>query len=115
MPNGNTFTGFSSSNVVGSFNNGWNFKRNVEDTTGVFFPASGYRNSSNGSLRVVGSYSNVWLSSASNQNTACSLLFSPSGVIPQYNVRRAYGYSVRPVKDTNRKDDKTLITTIRIN
>ena len=43
MPNGNTFTYFSTSNVVGSFNNGWYFKRNAEDTTGVFFPASGNR------------------------------------------------------------------------
>ena len=43
VPNGNTFTGFSTSNIIGSFSNGYTFKKNSSDTTGIFFPASGYR------------------------------------------------------------------------
>lgn len=99
MPNGNTFTYFSVSNVVGSFNNGWYFKRNADDTTGVFFPAPGYRSSSNGSLGNVGSIGSVWLSSASSQINAYSLYFISSNVYPQNNDRRSIGLSVRPVQE----------------
>ena len=99
MPNGNTFTYFSTSNVVGSFNNGWYFKRNAEDTTGVFFPASGYRYYSDGSLYSVGSYGYAWPSSAYSQNSAYYLSFSSSSVDPQNYDTRSYGYSVRPVQE----------------
>ena len=99
MPNGNTFTYFSTSNVVGSFNNGWYFKRNADDTTGVFFPASGYRDYSNGLLNFVGSRGYVWLSSAYSQNLANNLRFLSNYVDPQGSYYRASGYSVRPVWD----------------
>ena len=99
MPNGNTFTYFSDSNVVGSFNNGLYFKRNAYDTTGVFFPASGYRLNSDGSLKSVGSNGYVWLSSAESQNYAYGLNFLSSYVKPQRNSYRAYGRSVRPVQE----------------
>lgn len=100
MTNGNTFTYFSTSNVVGSFNNGWYFKRNAEDTTGVFFPASGFRDNLNGSLGYVGSFGCVWLSSANRQNSAYYLNFGSSNVDPQYYYYyRAHGYSVRPVQE----------------
>ena len=99
MPNGNTFTYFSTSNVVGSFANGWKFKRYSGDTVGVFFPVSGYRNYSDDSLRGVGSYSTVWLSSANSQNYAYSLGFDSGYVNPQSNGNRAFGFSVRPVQE----------------
>ena len=98
MPNGNVFTGFSKSNVVGSFSSGWKFKRYSGDTTGVFFPASGSRNAS-GSLNGVGSHGDVWLSSAYSQKYAYDLYFLSSGVNPQYNSNHANGYSVRPVQE----------------
>lgn len=99
MPNGNTFTGFSKTNVVGTFNNGWKFKRNSNDTTGVFFPASGYRTHSRGALGGVGSSGCVWLSSASIQDNACTLDFNSDHVYPQYGINRSNGYSVRPVQE----------------
>lgn len=99
MPSGNTFTYFSTSNVVGSFNNGWYFKRNAEDTTGVFVPASGYRHYSSGSLNYVGRYGYVWLSSAYGQDYAYFLYFYSSNLNPQNIGYRAYGYSVRPVQE----------------
>lgn len=53
VPNGKVFSGFvkdgeyaetlDDMNVIGDFNNGFYFKRNSDDTIGVFFPASGYR------------------------------------------------------------------------
>lgn len=99
MPNGNTFTYFSETNVVGSFNNGWRFKRYLGDATGVFFPASGVRGSSSGWLDYVGSYGNVWLSSAYDQDYAYNLSFDSSSVGPQFAYDRSIGYSVRPVQD----------------
>ena len=99
MPNGNTFTYFSTSNVVGNFANGWKFKRNSGDTVGVFFPASGFRYYSDGSLNDVGSYGYVWLSSAYSQNYAYYLDFNSSYVDPQNLNNRAYGFSVRPVQE----------------
>ena len=99
MPNGNTFTYFSTSNVVGSFANGWKFKRYSGDTVGVFFPASGYWYGFKGSIYDVGSYGYVWLSSASSQNYAYFLYFYSSYVDPQITKYRANGFSVRPVQD----------------
>ena len=101
MPNGNTFTYFSISNVVGSFTNGWNFMRHSGDTVGVFFPASGYRNYSDGSLGHVGSSGCVWVSSAYSQNYAYYLDFFSDDVNLTNNNYRTYGFSVRPVADTN--------------
>lgn len=99
MPNGNTFTYFSTSNVVGSFANGWKFKRYSGDTVGVFFPALGYRSYSVGSFISVGSRGYVWLSSASSQDGAYYLNFNSSNVGPQLNSSRANGFSVRPVQE----------------
>lgn len=101
MPNGNTFTYFSTSNVVGNFSNGWRFKRYLGDTTGVFFPASGYRNISSGNLYSVGSGGFLWLSSANSKSQAYCLYFVATIVNPQNYSQRAYGNSVRPVKDGN--------------
>lgn len=99
MPNGNTFTGFSTSNVVGSFANGYKFKRYSGDTVGVFFPASGARDRSYGSLHSVGSYGFVWLSSAYSLYSAYFLNFYSSSVNPQDFYYRAQGCSVRPVQE----------------
>jgi hypothetical protein len=99
MPNGNTFTYFSTSNVVGIFNNGLYFKRNAKDTTGVFFYASGCRTELNGALNLVGSSGYVWLSSAGSQESSYCLRFTSTVVNPQNTFDRAYGNSVRPVTD----------------
>lgn len=99
MPNGNTFTGFSTSNVVGSFTNGWYFKKNSSDTTGVFFPASGQRYYSSGSLNNVGSNSCVWLSSAVDAARVHCLFLSDYNVSAQGNYPSSFGFSVRPVKE----------------
>lgn len=101
MPNGNAFTYFSTANVVGEFRNGWYFKRYLGDVTGVFFPASGCRITSTGSLSNVGSYGYVWLSSANSQDAAYRLYFYSDSVNPKYYGGRAYGFGVRPTRDGN--------------
>lgn len=96
MPNGNTFTGFS---IINNANGIVKFTRYSGDSTGVGFPMSGYRDSSDGSLGYVGSSGCVWLSSAYSQKYAYFLSVHSSYVLPQYYNRRAYGFSVRPVQE----------------
>ena len=93
IPNGNVFSYFSASNVVGSFSNGLKFKKNSSDTTGIFFPASGYRYSS-GSIINVSTFGDVWTTATYSYNYAYMLDFASSNVYPQNSNYRAYGFSV---------------------
>lgn len=97
IPNGNTFTYFT--NAVGSFNNGRFFKRNENDTTGVFFLASGYRYEGSGNLTEVGRFGCYWLSSVSSEASSYYLNFFSSTVRPQQTTYRSTGASVRPVQE----------------
>ena len=109
VPNGRVFTGFTTTggntstaeefNVVGSFANGWKFKANDEDTDGVFFPASGYRGNASGACNGVGSYGYYWSSAAYSAAYAYNLYFTSGYVNPLYGRSRAYGFSVRPVRE----------------
>ena len=99
IPNGNIFTGFSIDNVIGSFNYGWKFKANTKDTKGVFFPCSGYRLWDTGSLTSVSVSGYLWHSSNKNAERADSIGFGQSNVTVNYSFRRAYSFSVRPVKE----------------
>lgn len=99
MPNGNTFTYFSKTNIVGKFNNGFYFRRYANDNIGAFFPASGHRGYSNGSLNYVGTDGYVWLSSSLNQGTAYLLNFYNGYVQPKGSLNRAQSFSVRPVQE----------------
>ena len=103
MPNGNTFTGLS---IINNANGIVKFTRYSGDSTGVGFPLSGYRNSSDGSLDSVGSGGCVWLSSAYSKLSAYFLDFSSSSVEPQGSSYRADGLSVRPVEDDLTKIDE---------
>ena len=94
IPNGNTFTYFSTTQVIDKWNNGWKFKKNKTDTVGVFFPASGFRYGIDGSLGSVGSYGCVWSSAAYSQNGSCYLSFGSGYVGPQSSYFRALGCSV---------------------
>ena len=109
IPPANAFTGFTTTggntstagefNVVGSFSDGWKFKRNSNDVAGNFFPASGYRNYSSGALGGVGSDGNSWSSAPYGATNAYYLYFNSGDVYPLYYGSRAYGFSVRPVRE----------------
>jgi hypothetical protein len=71
-------------------------------TTGetVTFPASGYRSSGDGMLHVAGDYGGFyWSSSVYDAENAFDLDFDGSRVYPVYNDHRAYGQSVRCVRE----------------
>lgn len=100
VPNGNVFTGFSRKNTIGSYDNGWYFKRNSSDTTGIYFPATGNRYHETGELSGCGSSGCIWLSSSTAENSPASLNFASWTVSPQAaGYRYAIGASIRPVQE----------------
>ncbi|MGP1350881.1 MAG: fimbrillin family protein, partial [Hoylesella marshii] len=108
MPASNAFSGFTTTgqnttnssefNVEGSWDMGWTFKSKTGTNT-TFFPASGYRNNSVGSLNNVGNIGLYWSAVPYSTNNGCDLYFSSGGVNPLDNNTRSYGFAVRPVAD----------------
>ena len=96
---GSTATSIENMNVVGNFSSGWKFMRYFGDSLGTFFPASGYRGRSSGSLAGVGSSGYCWSSSSYSQTSGCYLGFSSGSVDPVNTSGRASGFSVRPLKE----------------
>ena len=101
---GFTTTGSNSSdasefNIVGSFANGYTFKKDTDDAEGVFFPAAGNRNRTSGALSSVGSYGYWWTFAPNSQTIARSLNFYSGYVIPLNNGSRAYGCGVWPCRE----------------
>lgn len=111
MPASNAFTGFTTTggntetksqfNINGGWESGFHFNNKISspDAT-VYFPASGYRNSIDGSLFGAGYFG--YYRSAGPSNDAgygYYLRFTPSEVLPQKNDLRSDGFSVRPVRD----------------
>ena len=109
LPAARAFTGFTSAgdnssdattfNVVGSFAQGWKFKRNSADAQGNFFPASGCRALGSGSLAGMGSGGYYWSFAGNSQAYARYLYFYSGYVHPLNNFNRSYGFSVRPCRE----------------
>ena len=110
VPNGAVFKGFTKtegntetkadSNAVNppapTWKKGWDFWRYDSDPSGVFFPASGYRSRTSGSLGSVSSLGYYWSSASRSSTNAYHLYFSSGRVYPVNSNYRAYGFSVRP-------------------
>ena len=117
MPASNAFTGFTSNgqnqngaaniNADGTADSfvkfsaayGHNFYTNGSKTATIFFPASGFRNYSDGSLGNVGLNGFCWSAVPFNSNYGCYLYFYWSYVYPQYYYYRSYGFAARPVSE----------------
>ena len=78
---------------------GHNFYTNSSKNATIFFPASGFRNYSDGSLFNVGYYGCYWSAVPSSTNFGCSLGFIWSSVSPQSYDNRSYGFAARPVSE----------------
>lgn len=111
IPAGRAFTGFTktgqyvtspleNANVIGSWNNGWTFKRNDSDNVGIFFPASGYRGRASGALAYVGSGGYSWSFASSSAAYAYNLYFGSGDVGPLNGYGRADGFPVRPCRES---------------
>ena len=118
MPASNAFTGFTSdgqnqstaaninaketneSSVKFSAAYGHNFYTNGSKNATIFFPASGFRLVSVGSLSDVGYIGNYWSAVPYNTYNGCSLSFNWSIVYPQVSDGyRSYGFAARPVSE----------------
>ena len=106
LPAGRAWTGFTTTgsntstagefNVVGSFDDGWNFKKNSADAVGTKYYASGYRDNGDGEQYNVGSGGYYWSFAPYSQANARNLNFNSGNVNPLDNNNRANGFSVRP-------------------
>ena len=111
MPASNAFTGFTTTgqsagtqsqfNVSGAWDWGWNFNNKITspDAT-VYFPASGYRNNTGGSLSSVGRTGYCWSAVPRSTGNGCGLVFVSGFVNPQSSLSRAYGFAVHPVAES---------------
>ena len=107
VPLNNAFRAFTTtgsntstaSQINGTWNaaeKGWDF--NCTENT-VFFPASGCRSNSSGSLISVGSYGYYWSAVPYSTYYGRYLSFYSTYVNPLYSNYRAYGFPVRPVQE----------------
>ena len=117
MPASNAFTGFTSNgqyqsgaaniNANGTADSwdkfsaayGHNFYTNGSKTATIFFPASGFRSNSDGSLYNVGFSGCYWSAVPDNTYYGCYLFFDWSDVNPQNHNGRSCGFAARPVSE----------------
>ena len=87
---------FTKSSLYNSAKKGMNFSGKFGSTSIIWYPVSGYRRSSDGSLDNVGLYGNYWSASPYIYTASYYLNFNGIGsVYPSNNYNRAYGLSVR--------------------
>ena len=110
VPTPNAFTGFTTTgqnsenasefNVEGDFAKGWLFytKPNKAGTT-MFFPASGYRLNSSGSVSNVATHGFYWVAGPLDSDSGRYFYFSSGYVYPLLNAIRSFGLSVRPAME----------------
>ena len=65
----------------------------------TFFPASGYRNNSTGTVNNVGSNGYFWSAVPYSTYYGRSLYFYSSFINPLNNSNRSNGFAVRPVQE----------------
>ena len=117
MPASNAFTGFTSNgqnqttaaNINAKEINesldkfiaayGLNFYTNSSKNATIFFPASGFRDYSDGSLYRVGGDGYCWSAVPYYTGIGCSLDFYWINVLPQYSDGRSNGFAARPVSE----------------
>ena len=116
MPASNAFTGFTTTgqnssaqselNINGTSDGqqwtnsfGHNFWINNSKTATINFPASGFRNHSDGSLYNVGTRGYYWSALPYSTGNGCYLFFDSDVVYPLFNNFETYGYSVRAVAE----------------
>lgn len=71
----------------------------TNSTLSLTFPASGYRNNTNGSLSNVGTAGGYWSASLLDAGYGYSLVFFSSSVTPSASNNRAFGLAVRCVQE----------------
>lgn len=106
LPPGNVFTGFTTtggntsttSEINGTWDSsskGWNFYTDSSKSKTIFFPASGYRNYSNGGADDIGNDGSCWSAVPLDQHNGRLLYFNTVRVNPLGYYGRSDGYGLR--------------------
>lgn len=95
VPQYNTFTGFTSSNSTIADNG--RYCTTKAGTQDLYFPFSGSRYYSSGSVNNVGVNGGCWLSAPCDEDDGHRLNLLMNGLYPQYDDFRCFGFSVRPL------------------
>jgi len=82
-----------------SSNEGMNFSCKFGPATTIWYPVSGFRNDSDGSLRYVGYYGFCWSASPSVYNAHYLYFYKLGRVYPSDSNWRAFGHSVRCLQE----------------
>ena len=95
-----SLSSFTDSSLYDNTNEGMNFSGRFGNASTIWYPASGFRNClSSGSLGFVGAHGYYWSASPYSYYASC-LTFDYDGYVGlSYNYDRAFGLSVRCVKD----------------
>ena len=92
----------SSSNfdyTYNSTNEGMNFSGKFGFASTIWYPASGYRDSLDGGLGLVGYYGNYWSASPGSYYAYSLGFYNGGSVFPSSSISRARGYSVRCLQE----------------
>ena len=81
-------------------NEGMNFSGKFGSASTIWYPASGYRGYSGGSLDFVGCYGYCWSASPSNYDVYCLYFDRYGDVNPSRSSGRAFGQSVRCLQES---------------
>ena len=113
VPTNGAFSGFTTNgknkgtmNVNGTnvkatydINSGHIFWTNSSKTETIYFPASGFREASNGNISKFNEFGDYWSADPQDVNNGCCMGCSVSGVSPLHVNLRTYGFAVRPVSE----------------
>ncbi len=81
-------------------NSGWSFSGySVVGTSGIAFPATGFRDITSGELQNVGSEAYYWSASPSTTTHSYTYDFTSTSVSPLQSSRRAFGCPVRSIQE----------------
>ena len=75
------------------------FWTNHNKNATIYFPASGFREASNGNISKFNEFGDYWSADPQDVNNGCCMGFSVTGVSPLHVNLRTYGFAVRPVSE----------------
>ena len=90
---------FTQISLYDSTNQGMNFSGKFGSASTIWYPASGYRRDSNGSLYIVGDFGSYWSAYPMKNAAYCLDFFYDGEVRLLYGHYRADGYPVRCIKE----------------
>ena len=91
---------FTQSSLYNSTNESMNFSSKFGSASTIWYPVSGYRDSTSGSLINVGGYGYYWSASPDNNGAYHLNLINGGNVSPSGSGKRASGYSVRCLQES---------------